>query len=120
MSQLFSVTTLKMIRFWLNYFQGLESGEITLAIGTHSLISESVKFANLGLAVVDEQHRFGVAQRGRLNSKVKITFPDSSSEVLGFSIRIIFQKNDFDAHNLFPGFPLSDFMYYLGPYYMEY
>lgn len=50
---------------------GLESGEIALAIGTHSLISESVKFANLGLAVVDEQHRFGVAQRGRLNSKVR-------------------------------------------------
>ncbi|KAG0557888.1 hypothetical protein M758_11G160300 [Ceratodon purpureus] len=49
----------------------LESGEITLAIGTHSLISDSIRFANLGLAVVDEQHRFGVAQRGRLNSKVR-------------------------------------------------
>ena len=52
----------------------MESGEIALAIGTHSLISESVRFANLGLAVVDEQHRFGVAQRVRLNSKVKIDF----------------------------------------------
>lgn len=55
------------------YAQGLESGEIALAVGTHSLISDSVRFANLGLAVVDEQHRFGVAQRGRLNSKVKMT-----------------------------------------------
>lgn len=50
---------------------GLESGEIALAVGTHSLISDSVRFANLGLAVVDEQHRFGVAQRGRLNSKAR-------------------------------------------------
>jgi ATP-dependent DNA helicase RecG len=64
----------------------LESGEITLAIGTHSLISESVRFANLGLAVVDEQHRFGVAQRGRLNSKVKIMFSGSSSRFLGFYV----------------------------------
>jgi ATP-dependent DNA helicase RecG len=50
--------------------QKLETGEIALAVGTHSLTSESVKFARLGLAVIDEQHRFGVAQRGRLNSKV--------------------------------------------------
>lgn len=52
--------------------QGLETGEIALAVGTHSLISDSVRFASLGLAVVDEQHRFGVAQRGRLNSKVRL------------------------------------------------
>jgi hypothetical protein len=51
--------------------QKLETGEIALAVGTHSLTSESVKFARLGLAVIDEQHRFGVAQRGRLNSKVQ-------------------------------------------------
>lgn len=49
--------------------KGLESGEIQLAVGTHSLIAESVKFASLGLAVIDEQHRFGVAQRIRLNNK---------------------------------------------------
>jgi len=78
------VVVIVMLCLWLKFFQGLESGEITLAIGTHSLISESVKFANLGLAVVDEQHRFGVAQRGRLNSKVKLMFPDSSSRFLGF------------------------------------
>jgi ATP-dependent DNA helicase RecG len=54
--------------------QKLETGEIALAVGTHSLTSESVKFARLGLAVIDEQHRFGVAQRGRLNSKVSKLF----------------------------------------------
>ena len=48
-----------------------------LAVGTHSLISDSVRFASLGLAVVDEQHRFGVAQRGRLNSKVSISIPST-------------------------------------------
>ena len=41
----------------------IESGAAELAIGTHALIQESVRFARLGLAVVDEQHRFGVSQR---------------------------------------------------------
>ncbi|MBK7167267.1 MAG: ATP-dependent DNA helicase RecG [Candidatus Microthrix sp.] len=44
----------------------LASGEIDLAVGTHSLISEGVDFASLGVAVVDEQHRFGVDQRAAL------------------------------------------------------
>ena len=47
----------------------LASGECDLAIGTHALIVEGVEFANLGLAVIDEQHRFGVAQRAALRSK---------------------------------------------------
>ncbi|MDD5306840.1 MAG: ATP-dependent DNA helicase RecG [Deltaproteobacteria bacterium] len=42
---------------------GLESGLVDLAIGTHALIEEGVRFRRLGLAVVDEQHRFGVSQR---------------------------------------------------------
>ncbi|MBE6894446.1 MAG: ATP-dependent DNA helicase RecG [Ruminococcaceae bacterium] len=41
----------------------LESGEIDIIIGTHALISEDVKFANMGLCITDEQHRFGVRQR---------------------------------------------------------
>ncbi|MBU6272552.1 MAG: ATP-dependent DNA helicase RecG, partial [Betaproteobacteria bacterium] len=45
------------------------AGEVDLLIGTHALIQESVAFARLGLAIVDEQHRFGVAQRSRLLQK---------------------------------------------------
>jgi ATP-dependent DNA helicase RecG len=47
----------------------LASGELTLIVGTHALIEEAVRFARLGLAVVDEQHRFGVAQRAALDRK---------------------------------------------------
>lgn len=47
----------------------LANGELNIIIGTHALIEETVKFHNLGLAVVDEQHRFGVAQRSKLWSK---------------------------------------------------
>ena len=41
----------------------LESGELQIIIGTHALLEDKVKFKNLGLAIIDEQHRFGVAQR---------------------------------------------------------
>ena len=44
----------------------LESGELDILIGTHAVIEDKVQFKNLGLAVVDEQHRFGVAQRAKL------------------------------------------------------
>ena len=47
----------------------LASGEIDFAIGTHALITETVEFADLGLVVTDEQHRFGVAQRSALSDK---------------------------------------------------
>ena len=47
----------------------LAEGEIDIAVGTHALIQESVAFADLGLAVVDEQHRFGVRQRLALASQ---------------------------------------------------
>ncbi len=49
--------------------EGLASGAIDIAIGTHALIQESVAFRDLGLAVVDEQHRFGVHQRLALSAK---------------------------------------------------
>ena len=47
----------------------LRRGEIDIIVGTHSLIQESVEFADIGLAVVDEQHRFGVDQRAALQNK---------------------------------------------------
>ncbi len=48
---------------------GLESGATKIAVGTHALIEDTVQFENLGLAVIDEQHRFGVGQRARLWKK---------------------------------------------------
>jgi ATP-dependent DNA helicase RecG len=48
------------------------SGETLIIIGTHALVEEGVAFANLGLAIIDEQHRFGVAQRAGLWSKNEI------------------------------------------------
>lgn len=50
--------------------EGLQTGEISMVIGTHSLIAERIEFSALRIAVVDEQHRFGVVQRGRFNSKL--------------------------------------------------
>ncbi|MBO7608929.1 MAG: ATP-dependent DNA helicase RecG [Muribaculaceae bacterium] len=47
----------------------LQSGELQILIGTHALIEDTVQYHNLGLAVIDEQHRFGVAQRARLWQK---------------------------------------------------
>lgn len=47
----------------------VENGKIQLLVGTHALIEDTVKFQNLGLVVIDEQHRFGVAQRAKLWKK---------------------------------------------------
>lgn len=61
--------------------EGLRAGDISLVIGTHSLIAEKVEFSALRIAVVDEQHRFGVIQRGRFNSK--LYFNSLSSTLAG-------------------------------------
>lgn len=55
--------------------EGLMSGVITILVGTHALLEDKVKFKNLGLAVIDEQHRFGVAQRAKLWTKTKDIYP---------------------------------------------
>ncbi|XP_028776611.1 ATP-dependent DNA helicase homolog RECG, chloroplastic isoform X2 [Neltuma alba] len=60
--------------------KGIQTGEISIVIGTHSLISENVEFSALRIAVVDEQHRFGVIQRGRFNSKLYYTSSVSHME----------------------------------------
>lgn len=49
--------------------QQAESGEARICVGTHALVQEGVKFSKLGLAVIDEQHRFGVLQRAALRAK---------------------------------------------------
>jgi ATP-dependent DNA helicase RecG len=49
----------------------IESGEAKLVVGTHAIIQEKVHFHNLALAIIDEQHRFGVAQRLALRSKLR-------------------------------------------------
>lgn len=49
--------------------EGLIDGSVHLLVGTHALIEDSVQFKNLGMAVIDEQHRFGVVQRARLWTK---------------------------------------------------
>jgi ATP-dependent DNA helicase RecG len=51
--------------------QGLADGSVQLVVGTHALVQEEVEFADLALAVVDEQHRFGVHQRMALSSKAQ-------------------------------------------------
>jgi len=53
----------------------LQTGELKIVIGTHALLEEEVKFENLGLAIIDEQHRFGVAQRSKLWSKNAGVYP---------------------------------------------
>jgi ATP-dependent DNA helicase RecG len=55
--------------------EGLRSGDLKILIGTHALLEEEVQFYKLGLAIVDEQHRFGVAQRSKLWQKNHDIYP---------------------------------------------
>src|SRR5690554_169679 len=55
--------------------EALESGRLSILIGTHALIEDVVAFKNLGLVVIDEQHRFGVAQRAKLWQKNELIPP---------------------------------------------
>jgi len=64
----------KQIRTWTNISRNqllkwIKNGEIPIVIGTHSLISKSVEFEDLGLVIIDEQHRFGTNQRMKLAKK---------------------------------------------------
>ena len=51
----------------------VESGEVSILVGTHALIQKDIKFKNLGLVIIDEQHRFGVEQRNTLLRQDKVT-----------------------------------------------
>ncbi len=55
--------------------KGLRDGDLKILIGTHALLEEEVQFQNLGLSIIDEQHRFGVAQRSKLWQKNKEVYP---------------------------------------------
>jgi ATP-dependent DNA helicase RecG len=65
--ELLTASTTRTIRGAI--LAGLAAGELDVLIGTHALITEGVGFRALGLAVIDEQHRFGVAQRAKLRDK---------------------------------------------------
>ena len=56
-------------------FEKLKNGELKIIVGTHALLEDKVEFQKLGLAIVDEQHRFGVAQRSKLWQKNKDVYP---------------------------------------------
>ena len=58
-------------------YQQITQGEVQLIVGTHALLEETVQFAKLGLVVVDEQHKFGVLQRGVLEPRVFIQMSSS-------------------------------------------
>ena len=53
-------------------FQALEAGEVDILVGTHAVLEDNVLFYNLGLVVIDEQHRFGVVQRAKMWTKNSI------------------------------------------------
>ena len=55
--------------------EGLLDGSIGIVVGTHALIEDTVQFKNLGLAIIDEQHRFGVEQRAKLWNKTSCGIP---------------------------------------------
>jgi ATP-dependent DNA helicase RecG len=57
---------------------GLLTGEVLILVGTHAVIEETVQFARLGMVVIDEQHRFGVAQRAKLWAKAPMAEQDKA------------------------------------------
>ena len=58
-------------------YEGLANGEVQILVGTHAVIEDDVVFSNLGMVIIDEQHRFGVAQRAKLWSKGQKTHSNS-------------------------------------------
>jgi len=74
-----SIKSLKSIKSVKNeLIEKINSGEVKVIVGTHALLGEDVEFENLGLVIVDEQHRFGVGQRKILKEKTRTSEPDFS------------------------------------------
>ncbi len=67
--------------------ENLENGDLKILVGTHALLEDKVKFHNLGLAIIDEQHRFGVAQRSKLWHKGPQSPPQSSQREEAKTVR---------------------------------
>ena len=59
----------------IHILPGLQDGSIHIAVGTHALLEDTVQFKNLGLCIIDEQHRFGVAQRAKMWAKNETIHP---------------------------------------------
>ncbi len=74
--------------------QAIENGAAQIIVGTHSLISDDVVFKSLGIAVVDEQHRFGVEQRAALASKGPIGGYVERSRHVDHALAIVKSENE--------------------------
>ncbi|WP_242204464.1 DUF559 domain-containing protein [Aestuariivivens insulae] len=81
-------------------FESLENGGLHILIGTHALLEDKVKFKNLGLAVIDEQHRFGVAQRSKLWKKGPASPPQSSQREEAQAVRTKYMTARPSTYNL--------------------
>jgi ATP-dependent DNA helicase RecG len=96
--------------------EGLEDGSIHILIGTHALLEDVVQFQNLGIVVIDEQHRFGVAQRARMWKKntipphvlIMTATPIPRTLAMTFygdlDVSVIDESEKLDFNNLMEGF----------------
>ena len=93
--------------------EGIADGSVDIVVGTHAIIEDTVVFKRLGLAVIDEQHRFGVAQRAKLWSKaaaVPATVPSSPLPTPAVPLSEIVSQSHIapSSHQPSPAVPLSE------------
>ena len=83
----------------------LASGEISILIGTHAILEDVVKFHNLGFVVIDEQHRFGVAQRAKMEKNTSSTcFSDDGNPYpKNFGHDFLWRSRCVDLSTNYPG-----------------